>query len=273
MVAIVKNNPAPAVTTCVVTPADMLKSAIQHGKALHTQALTFVYASAAWMLTVSHFKSSKDDGYMSRADAKEYIGKQLQEQTGVKNRMLYNYLSPADNLVSALTGSTKMFAPIIQQLGLAKTPDDMVKIIHGWVDNTKGRKIASLNDLHEALGYAAKKTEKPAPLTSAKAVDQVTNIMARIEEKLGGKLQESKVGAAIIEKVRSKGSFVAEQIKAITEESELKMIEAAIKEQRKTLSRLSDEAKKAAKDAGKGSTVAEAVKTGRGKSNTRRASV
>lgn len=273
MVQTIKSNPTPVVTAAIVTPADMLKRTVQLGKATHTAALDFVYAAAAYILLVSHFKSTKDEGYLNRSDAREYLEKQLASDIGIGARMIYKYLSPADVLVKALTG--KMFGPTVEALGKAKTPEEMTRLIASWIDQVKGKRHVALNDLHESLGMSHKKPadQQRANVTPLVMAERIGGTIERAFENVKG-LKDSAVAQQVVAHVKSKSAFIVEAIKQVFEENDLKAIENAIKEQYKMAARLSSEAKIAAKSAAKGATTVKAAATstnrGRGRQTTQR---
>ncbi|HEY6019096.1 MAG TPA: hypothetical protein VIY48_04125, partial [Candidatus Paceibacterota bacterium] len=227
---------------------DMLRHVIVAGKSARTAALELCYSAAAYILLVNHFLDTKSEGYMTKADAIEYLQKQIAEQAGVKGGMLNLYIRNASTLAGVLTGSLKMFGPTIIQLAKAETPADMVHILSKFMDENNAKRVDSMSALSEALGY---KTSRPTgaaerELTPEKAVTKASNAMKSIEKIVGtgkGKVSETKIAQAVVSQVKSALIFAREAIKSITEEDDLKAIEAAVKEQRATLKRLSTQAK------------------------------
>lgn len=274
MVSVNKSNAAPTVTEAKVSVADMFRHVIVMGKAARTAALELCYSSACYILLVSHFTDAKAKGYMTRGDAEKYLAKQIKEQAGVQGGMLDIYLRNANRLVGALTGSTKMFGPTLQQMGLVTEPEEMVKVLAGWCDKhmtdpAARRSIDSLSALSEALGYSTGRKTAPATLTSdpIKVQERVTNTVKAVEklvmegDKSGKKLHARVVTNAIANAIPAEQSLslAREAIKRITDADDLKALETAIAEQRKTLAELATKAKANAKaKANDGGTKAEA---------------
>ncbi len=237
-----KSNPAPTATEAKVLPADLLRSVIVAAGATRTAALTLCYAAAAYILRVNHFCDAKHKDYMTRSDAVEYLTKEIHKQAGVQGNMLALYIRNASTLAGILTGSMKMFSPTIQRLALAGTPDEMVSILSGWMDQNNGRRIESMDTLSNALGF---KTSRPTPvakMTAETAVQRVTNVMKTIEKAVsdkGLKVQESSLAQAMVGQVRNKSTVAREAIKAITEIEELHALIAFIQQHEKTLKALS----------------------------------
>lgn len=247
-----KTNPTPTVTTAKVTAPDMLRAVLVAGKATRTAALQLCYTSAAYILIVNHFTDSKAKGYMTRPDAVDYLCKQISDQAGVKGNMLDLYIRNASKLVGILVGSIKMFSPTIQRLGNATTPDEMVGILSDWMEGNHERKIESMSQLSEALGYKTSRPTRPQTDSekAAKAPERIANVIKGVEKlaaAVGGtKLKESSVAQAVVSNVKSPVTFAREAIKRITELDDLHALELAIKAQITFLKRLSQQAKSAA---------------------------
>lgn len=242
-----KTNP-PTHTEAKVTPPDMLRSVIIAGRSTRTAALQLCYASAAFILLVNHFQDAKADGYMTKTDAVKYLEKQIKEQAGVQGGMLDLYIRNASALVGCLVGSAKMFSSTIAACAVADTPDDIIGILSKWMDDNNGKRIESMSNLSEALGY---KTSRPVPasdkaLTPDKAITRVENVMAAVEKITGsgkGKVREQQVAQTIVAQAKSPATFAREAIKQVTDEGDLKSIEQACKDQRVNLRRLETQAK------------------------------
>lgn len=256
----VKNNPAPTPTGAKVEPDDALRRVIQLGKAVHTAALDFCWSAAFFLLLVNYYKDPKAKGYMSKSDAIDYLEKQLREQTGVKNRMLANYVSTASQLMNGLVNNPKMFAPYLARIAGAENAEAGSAMIADWYQKEKGRKIDSMRQLMEALGESKPKQVRATPVTAAKAAERIGNAIAAIETKAADKgkaavqAADRAVVQAVVEKVQSKLALVVEAIKRLTVEAELDAIIAAAQKQKKELHELSKrataEAKAKSKDGG-----------------------
>lgn len=243
-------NPVPQVTSMAVKTDALLTHAVTQAKATHTAGLALCFAGAAFILNVSHFTDAKADGYMTRSDAVDYLKEEIKKQTGVKNRMLDQYVNVSTRIAGLLMGSSKMFSPTLQQVGLAKSPEDVTNILHTWWETNKGKKIENMADLNESLGYAAPKERGAGgnTLTAENAGERVSNLLDTIHENVvghgKGKLPEKMLAAPIMEKIVGKGDFLVEAIKATFDASALDAAERAIKDQRVTLKRLTAEAGK-----------------------------
>ncbi len=249
----VKNttNPVPQASAAKVQPDDALRRVVQLGKVVYGAALDMCWSAAFFLLLVNHFKDSKDQGFMSKSDAREYLEKKLQEQTGVKNRMLANYVATASQISSAITDNLKLFAPTVQQLANAATAEEGATILANWYQKEKGRKIESMRQLMEALGESKPKRARVVSVTPQKAAERIGNAITAMETKAAdkGKAQAAAADRAVIqtvvEKVQSKLSLVVEAIKRLTQAAELDAIIQAAQDQKKELARLSKEANKA----------------------------
>jgi hypothetical protein len=242
-------NPVPQVTSMAVKTDALLTHTITQAKATHTAGVALCFSGAAFILSVSHFLDTKSDGYMTRSDAVDYLKEEIRKQTGVKNRMLDQYVNVATKIAGFLMGSSKMFTPTLQQVGLAKTPEDVVNVLVTWWENAKNKKIENMQELNESLGYAAQKERNAGggnAVTAENAGERVSNLLETIHENVvgtgKGKLPEKMLAAPIMEKIVSKGDFLVEAIKNTFDESALAACERAIKDQYKTIKRLSDEA-------------------------------
>jgi hypothetical protein len=263
-----------------VKQAALLTHVVTHAKATHTAGVNLCFAGAAFILLVSHFTDSKADGYMTRSAAVDYLKEQIREQTGVKNRMLDQYVNVSTKIAGLLMGSAKMFTPTLQQVGLAETPEAVTQILHSWWESAKNKKIENMADLNESLGYAAPKERSTGGrvITAENAGTRVQTLLETIHENVigngRGKLPEKMLAAPIMEKITSKGDFLVEAIRNTFDESALSACEKAIKEQRSTIKRLSAEAQNldnVVKLNTKKAVAAKAKAKGKGHSRTQRA--
>lgn len=238
-------RPVPTVTSAVVTPADMLKRAVQLGQAAHESLLQYVFHGAGYILLVSHFKDSKAEGYLSRTAAADYLEEQLEKKLGVSSRQLRTYTSLINDIVRGLTGSAKMFGPTIQECGLAKTPEKIAQILHSWVESVKDRKIESLNGLREAFGYYTPGTARAKPMTAERANNAIERTMDTIIEKgvEKGKVSTSDIGSKIVKVVPDQSALFAGQIEAVTD---IKVLEHVMHVAEKRIKELRDIQKKLA---------------------------
>ena len=250
MVQVKKTNPVPTVTDAKVQPPDMLRYVLVTGKATHTAALSLCYAAAGFILLVNHFRDAKADGYMNKADAIEYLSKQIAEQANVKGKMLDIYLRNASILAGALTGSSKLFSSTIQEIGTAATPEEIGGLIADWFDKTQAskpmhKKVESLSGLSEALGYSTGRPAKPTPFTADKAPSTIASAMKKVEAIVGagkGQVREQVIAQAVVNNAKSPATFAREAIKKITDTDELKALTAFINDWIKSLAKLSQQA-------------------------------
>lgn len=254
MVTISKTNPAPTPVGAKVQPDVALRRVVQLGKVVHQAALDFCWAGAFFILLVNYFKDGKDKGFMSKSDASDYLEKQLREQTGVKNRMLANYITTMLQLSNALTSNSKMFGSYLKALAEAPDMEAGCAILAGWFEKEKGRKIESMRQLMEALGESRPKQVRVQPQTVQKQAERIATTIGTIETKAaekGSKAQreaERAIVNAVVEKVQSKITLVVEAIKRLTNEAELDTIILAAQTQKKELKALTAKANAAVKE-------------------------
>lgn len=269
-----KANAVPTVTEAKIALPDMLRSVIVSAKATRTAALDLCYAAATFILLANHFKDAKAKDYMTRSDAREYLQKQIKAQAQVEGGMLDLYIRNADKLAAILTGSAKMFSPVLQRIGTAEKPETATAELSKWADANllkitgSGDRQTSMRALSEALGYSTGR--KPATggglVADPKAVnDRIANTIKTVEklvtgdgDKTGKKIHARVVTSAIVNAIPQMQSFslAKEAVKRITDSEELDMLETAIKDQRKALQELSAKAKASAADKAKEATPA-----------------
>lgn len=264
-----KTNP-PKFTESKVTPADMLRTVLVAGKSTRTAALQLCYSSAAFILLVNHFCDVNDKKrYMSKSDAIAYLQKQISDQADVKGGMLDLYIRNASQLCTVLLGSPKMFSDTIQRVAAAEDPDTIVSILSKWMDDNHGKRVESMSNLSEALGFKTGRPNTPAATlnTPTKAVEKIDNALTAIEKAVDKGdvkgLRDQQISQVVAAHIKSKVALAVEAIKQIAEEAELKAVEAAIKDHRKTLARLSADAKANVKN---GTTALAAALSGKAKS-------
>lgn len=256
------NNTAAAITLIAkVDAADMLRNFVQTAKAAHTASLALVCSAVGYLFLVNHFKDADADGYQNRGDATAYLKEQLAKQADVKGGMLDIYVSRADALYGKIKDSTKLFGATIKQISECEKPAEISELLTKWLNDNW--KIKSLSELSSQLGYRTGRENQGGDrnLTPERAITRIDNVMKAVEKIAGagkGKVKESEVAQHVVAAVKKPIVFVEEAIKRLTEESELKMAEDAIKTQRQLLKRLSSEAKAAVKAGG---TAKEPTKT------------
>lgn len=244
MVTSVKTNP-PTHTEAKLSGADILRQVVQSAKAARTSALLLCYSAALYILKVSHFTDTKSKDYMTRSDAVAFLQKQIKDQADVQGKMLDIYIRNANVLAGILLGSTKMFSPTIQRIAQAETAESAVEILSDWMEQNNGRRIESMSNLSEALGY---KTGRPTPTaaqTPAQVVQRVANTVKNVEKAMSDgkvRVKESEVAKAVVAVASSKLTFAREAIKQITEEDDLRALEQVIKDRRIELRTIAKEA-------------------------------
>lgn len=260
MATVNKTNAVPQVTEAKIALPDMLRSVIVQAKATRTAALELCYAAASYILLASHFRDAKAKDYMTRSDCREYLAKQIKDQANVQGGMLDLYLRNADKLAGILIGSAKMFSPVLQRIGQAEKPEQATAILSKWSDEHllkitgSGDRQTSMRALSEALGYSTgRKAAQTGGLTAdtGKVTERVTNTVKAVEklvtegDKTGKKIHARVVTSAIANAIPAAQSLslAREAVKRITDEDDLKALETAIAEQRKTLKELAAKAK------------------------------
>jgi hypothetical protein len=240
------SNAVPQVTTAKVEPAAMFAAVINAAKVTHTAALGLVYSACAFLFIVNHFREAGADGYMSKADAIEYLKKEIEKQANVKNGMLNLYVRNAGELYSKIAGSAKMFLPVLQRMGTAETPDKVTSILSDWVTEQKG--VKSFSEMSQMLGFSTgrAKSGTGGELTPEKAVDRATNTMTALEKFVEeGGMSEATLAQAVVLKAKSPIIFAREAINRVTDESSLDGLLAHIEKHRAKLAKLSADAKAA----------------------------
>lgn len=249
-----KTNPTPTLTEAKVAPEAILRSIVVAAGAFRTAACTLCYGAAAFILRVNHFADAKSKEYMTKPDAIEFLQKEISKQAGVLGNMCNLYVRNASALAGILTGSMKMFSPTIQQLANATTPDQMISILSNWMETNHGRRIESLSNLSEALGYKTSRPVAAAKLTAETAVAKVTNALKVVEKAMdtkGLRLPEKTLAQAVVGQVKNKSTVAREAIRQIRDVDELHALITFIREYEKelkaSLSRLADKATEAVK--------------------------
>lgn len=265
MVHVSKSNPV--ILTMTVQPADLVRRAVQCAEATHTAALQLVYTSALYLLSVSHFRNPNQQGYLTKTDAVKYLEDQISEATGVKNRMLANYITGASYLYDTLSKSANKFGTTLSALAAAKSIDDGVTVLKSWYEQAKGTRIDSIRFFLETMGYkkaAPRGATKPTPEKAIESVERmVTNIekqfVSPVDKKTGKKaspiIKESQAAQAIVRTVSNKLTLAAEAIASLSTTAELDAAAQAIERRRKEVAQierdLKTKAQESVADAGK----------------------
>ena len=257
-----KGKPAAPTLVSKVTASAALNYTAQAGKTVHTAACLLVYAATTFYLIVNHFTHPDSKEWLARGKALDAIRDAIKEKTGVKGNMLDIYLRNASTLAGIITDNKVMLSPQIAQMAAAETPEAMAGIIQTWFEKhheEKGlrRKIKSLADLSEALGYSVSR-HKPTgggAISAANAVERVTNQMAAVKKIVAaGEMsptQEKQVAQAVVVNATKPVTYAIEALKRVTDEDDLDLLEVKIKERRKELKELAAKAQAQVKSAGK----------------------
>lgn len=193
----------PSITETSVAPADQFRIVVSMGKAAGEAARALVASLIAYMLNVNHFRSAKDDDYMSLQDIREYIRKELPKQADISDQMVSVYLNVAADFYGRVTKG-KMFLPVVQNVAKATNAEKACGVLIDWFD--KDWKAKSLEDLRKALGYSTgRKGQAPAkPATAAKRIENVATQIEKVVELTQGpkaKATTTQVSQAIAAKV------------------------------------------------------------------------
>lgn len=237
----------PTTTACNIEPAAAMQVFVSAARNARNAALLLTCAGAVYMLTVSHFRSADDRGYLSRAAAKDEMRKQLSAAADVKGGMLDIYVQCADGVFAALTGGKK-FVDIVQRIGSLASDgaEEAAQLLMKWLADN--HKIASLSDLRVRLGYSTgKKPAATAPLTVDKVPERVAASFAPLKKlveeshgKSSGKIAQAIANAAPV----SPMDLVIAGIKRMTDIDQLLALAKVVEAQIETVERLEQEAAK-----------------------------
>lgn len=192
--------------TTDITPEQQFRAFVSAAKTAAEASRMVVCAVTAYLLNVNYFRTAKDEDYLSKAAAVDYMKAQLPKHD-IKGGMLDIYVSRGADVYSRITATGSKFKPLIQELVKLKDPDKVVARLFKWMDGEVGWK--SLKDISVSLGYSTGKTatggEKGKKTAPATKVENLGTSVANVIEKVVGdnknKVTNTQVNQVIAKKV------------------------------------------------------------------------